>query len=321
MDLIITCAVGLEDLLRGDLQQAGAAATVSGPGALQVTTDDIEFLRQNTMVDRMAVPWSAGDPLADQVESACRAAGYEGEIAFRIHEKDLLSRERVIEQVQLATGWHNDPSDWQVNIDPALGRAEIGPLAWAARFGTMQRLPATTPPAVAAGVLRLAKLRPGMSLVDPCGGVGTIPIVDALQRSGRGLTIDLSPESVRQAGENIHQLGLEGRVLAERGDATDLDLADGSVDRVVCDIPFGKRIGSNRQNDQLYPGLLGELDRVLVGDGKAVIITDDKRRFVRAVAAERGLKVVKETPLRYNGVTPTAFSLNRVRGRSRSPGR
>lgn len=154
-------------------------------------------------------------------------------------------------------------------------------------------------------------------MLDPCGGVGTIPIVDALVRPGSGLVVDLSTESIELAQNNIRSFSLEDRVFAEVGDATDLDLADGCVDRVVSDVPFGKKIGSTQANDSLYPGLVAELARVLADDGRAILITDDKRRFADVVARNRSLKIVKETPLRYNGVTPTAFSISRVRARRR----
>lgn len=316
MRLIVTCAVGLEDLLRGDLAHDGAQVTVGGDGELLVDGAEPDALRTNPMVDRVALPWAVGDDLSG-AESLCRAGGFEGPIAFRVHERDASRLEVLLESVEAATGWTNDPSGWQVNLVPQAGRAEIGPLAWASRFGAMERLPATTPPAVAAGVLRLAKLRPGMRLLDPCGGVGTIPIVDALVRPGSGLVVDLSTESIELAQNNIRSFSLEDRVFAEVGDATDLDLADGCVDRVVSDVPFGKKIGSTKANDTLYPGLVAELARVLADDGRAILITDDKRRFADVVARNRSLKIVKETPLRYNGVTPTAFSISRVRARRR----
>ena len=124
-------------------------------------------------------------------------------------------------------------------------------------------------------------------MLDPCGGVGTIPIVDALVRPGSGLVVDLSTESIELAHNNIRAFGLGDRVFAEEGDATDLDLADGSVDRVVSDVPFGKKVGSNLANDTLYPRLVAELARVLAGDGRAVIVTDaELRRQLPALAKE-----------------------------------
>lgn len=311
-DLLLTCAIGLEEVLRGDLQPYAASTRVERAGVVAANGADLDTARRNPMVDRIALPWDPVDaPPVELIQEVLGSAPS----AFRVHAADPTRRQNLIEEIQAHTKWRNDPGNWQLNFDPAAGRVELGPLAWAARFGVMQRLPATTPPAVAAGALRLAKVRDGMSLVDVCGGVGTIPLVDALGRDGRGLVVDVSPSSIAVARQNIEAFASVGRVVAEVGDATDLDLADGSADRVVCDVPFGKKIGSNRANDTLYPGLVTELGRILTADGRAVLITDDKRRFADCVRRERRLKVVKQTPLRYNGVTPTAFTLARVRGK------
>ncbi len=311
-ELLLTCAVGLEELLRGDLQPLTGTARLVDPGTIAVSGADLPPVLANPMVDRVALPWDPNEPLP--VDRIAAVTGREV-TGFRVQVADTAARAELIEQVTRGTGWNNDPGNWQVNLDPGAGRIEVGPLAWAARFGSMERLPATTPPAVAAGALRLAKLRPGMNLVDVCGGVGTIPVVDALTRPGQGLVVDVNEASIALAQKNIAAFGQAERVYAEVGDATDLDLADGSVDRVVSDVPFGKRIGSTKANDTLYPGLVAELGRVLAADGRAVLITDDKRRFAECVRREKRLKVVKETALRYNGVTPTAFTLTRVRGK------
>ncbi|WP_344149204.1 hypothetical protein [Kribbella yunnanensis] len=51
----------------------------------------------------------------------------------------------------------------------------------------------------------------------------------------------------------------------------------------------------------------GEIARVLTADGRAVLLTEDKRLLRDAVAGCRGVKVVRERVLRFNGATPTVF--------------
>lgn len=46
------------------------------------------------------------------------------------------------------------------------------------------------------------------------------------------------------------------RVCLARWDARRLPLGDGSVDGIIVDLPFGKRIGSVVENRRLYPQLL-----------------------------------------------------------------
>ncbi|KAK3235505.1 hypothetical protein CYMTET_54299, partial [Cymbomonas tetramitiformis] len=58
------------------------------------------------------------------------------------------------------------------------------------------------------------------------------------------------------------------RVAAELGDATALPLEEGSLDVVLCDLPFGKQFGSVLENKELYPQALQEWGRIVrVGAG------------------------------------------------------
>lgn len=311
MAVILTCAAGFEDLVRGDLMERYAVRSRQvGPGELLAEQLPPSL---GTMIDTVSLPW---DPDLAGVPEAMAALGVElrAQPAFRVQESDPGRRAELIETVAAQTGWVNDPGDWQLNLDPGRQRVDIGPLAWSARFGPMRRLPATTPPVVAAGLVRLAKVKPAMTLLDPCGGVGTVAIVDAADRAeGRGWSIDDDPAATRAAADNVEARALGDRVIVVEGDAAALPLDDLSIDRVVGDLPFGKRIGSTAQNRTLYPAILREIDRVLAPDGRAVLLTDDKRFFEQAVQRARGLKVVAQRVARYNRVTPTAYVLRRSR--------
>lgn len=328
--LLLSCPVGLEDLVRGDLRDRDGAVSIQlCPGLIRLA-ESIDRNRLPAMVDRVALPlelgrdWSAAE-IAEQLrEFPWQELGLgSGEpIAFRVHlpgAGEQHRRDGLIGHLVEELGWSNEPSNWSVNIDvstdasDAGARVELGPWAWAARYGTFERQPATTPGPVAAGLLRMAKLREGDTLLDVCGGVGTVPVVDGLQRSGRTVSLDNDAASVAAARRNVESHDLADRVEVLEADATDLPLVDESVDRVVSDLPFGKRIGSNELNKTLYPAILREIERVLTADGRCVLLSDDKRVFTESVAKARGLKVSGERVIRYNGVTPTAYVVRRSR--------
>lgn len=329
--MLLTCPVGLEDLVRGDLRDRdNVASNLLSPGMIRLESP---VARENlpAMVDRVAMSLDLAteftiDRLIDQLRGTdWRSCGLgEGkDLAFRVHlpgPVERARREALVGRLVSELGWRNEPSDWTVNIDVSadsvasgVARVELGPWAWAARFGGFERLPATTPGPVAAGLLRLAKLRDGETLLDVCGGVGTAPVLDGLLRPGRGISIDNDAASIAAARRNVDSHDLGDRVEVLDADATDLPLADGSVDRVVSDLPFGKRIGSNELNRTLYPAILRELERVLTSDGRCVLLTDDKRVLTESVARARGLKIAGERVIRYNGVTPTAYIVRRSR--------
>ncbi|TWP37641.1 TRM11 family SAM-dependent methyltransferase [Leekyejoonella antrihumi] len=320
--LVLTCPVGFEDLVRGDLlEDDGVRARQIDPGLLLVESiGDLTFLEHATAIDQVSVPLDLSTGVAISLREAavgrlCERVGVDRIVHYRVHSPgDPVQRDAVIAEVDRALGWINSPGDWDVNLDLATSRADIGPLRWAARFGRLDRLPAATPVAVAACAVRLAKVPAEGVLLDPCGGVGSVPIVDALVRpTGDGLVVDALAEAVDLAAGNLRRLGLTERVSVRQGDATALEVADHSVDRVVTDLPFGKRIGSNEANRTLYPAALREIERVLTSDGRCVLLSDDKRLLKDAVARTHGLKIVRERVVRYNGVTPTAYTLARSR--------
>ncbi|WP_344241589.1 TRM11 family SAM-dependent methyltransferase [Kribbella hippodromi] len=195
----------------------------------------------------------------------------------------------------------------------AVDGAEVPALAWMRRFGPLERLPWSTNLVVAEVLTRLAKVRPGQCVVDPFCGTGTI-LLSVRRRvpTARLLGIDRDPHALELAARNLSHPALV------RGLAEALPVSDGSVDRVVANLPFGKQVGSHRGNRELYPAVVRELDRVLAGEGRAVLLTEDKRLLRAAVERERGLKVVRERLLRYNGATPTAYVLTRISKRPTS---
>src|SRR5690242_6275879 len=216
-------------------------------------------------------------------------------------------------------GWVNDPSGWDVNVEYRhdVPRAEIGPLYLTRRFGELARLPASTTPVVAALQCRLAKIGPDDVVLDPLCGAGTLLVTAGeTARPRRLLGADLDPAAVRTARANLAARDLAGAAgLVVRADAARLPLAAGTVDRVVANLPFGKRVGSHRGNLALYPGLLRELTRVLTRQGRAALLTEDKAVFRQAVQRTPNLHVVRELVVETGGAHPSVFVLARTRGR------
>lgn len=182
------------------------------------------------------------------------------------------------------------------------GTVQFAPLAWTRRFGRSKRLPWSTNLIVAEVLVRLAKLRPEHRLLDPFCGTGTI--LRAAQRH---------EPAVRVLGVDHHR---PARNLVQAR-AEQLPLRAGAVDRVVANLPFGKQVGSHRDNQRLYPAMLGELERVLTRAGRVVLLTEDKR-LLRDAVQRSSFKIVRERFFRYNGATPTAYVLTRVSKNARS---
>ena len=236
-------------------------------------------------------------------------------IGFRVGVQDPAVRQGLIAAVEDQLGWVNRPGDWDVNLTCSTDGwiAEVGSLSWMRRFGQLERLPWSTTPLVAEVLVRLAKVRAGQRVVDPFCGTGTILLaVRRREPTLRVVGTDRDPRAIAIARRNAGQ-----SIDLAQATADALPFPAGSVDRVITNLPFGKQVGSHRANRALYPAVLSEIDRVLAADGRAVLLTEDKRLLRSAIDQQKALKVARHRLLKYNGATPTAYVL--IRPRRRTP--
>ncbi|XP_073431037.1 tRNA (guanine(6)-N(2))-methyltransferase THUMP3 isoform X2 [Dendrobates tinctorius] len=156
--------------------------------------------------------------------------------------------------------------------------------------------PTTLRSTLAYGMLRLCDLEPSDVVIDPMCGTGAIPI-EGVSEWPRCFFIagDNSTNAVNRTSSNIGSL-LRRQQSADstpqglpidpiHWDISRLPLRSGSVDVIITDMPFGKRIGSKKKNWDLYPACLREMSRVCrAGTGRAVLLTHDRKCFIKALA-------------------------------------
>jgi len=142
----------------------------------------------------------------------------------------------------------------------------------------LEHVAASLRPTVAAAMVRLAGAGPGMTVLDPFCGAGTIPAeqIELSRRRKAGVVTvlagDLDANAVFCARENLERLGPVGLC---RWDARALPLAPGSVDRVVTNPPFGKQLSPPAGIGPLYAAAAAEWDRVLRPGGRAVVLVSE----------------------------------------------
>jgi tRNA (guanine6-N2)-methyltransferase len=164
---------------------------------------------------------------------------------------------------------------------------------------------------VAHALLRMLAPRPGERIVDPMCGSATLPIELALAWPGcHALGGDLDGRALDRAEEAVARAG--ARVSLARWDARRLPLPRGSVDGVVCNLPFGTRVGSHRRNQHLYPGFVRELTRVLRPGGRAVLLTGERRLVERLAGRDRLLSVASEVAVELSGKGAVVFTVLRA---------
>ncbi|CAB1417898.1 unnamed protein product [Pleuronectes platessa] len=150
------------------------------------------------------------------------------------------------------------------------------------------------------GMLRLCKPQASDVILDPMCGTGAIPLEGALEfTSSFYIAGDNNDMAVNRTVNNICHIQ---RRRADKGsvsglpidtvqwDLCNLPMRTSSVDIIITDMPFGKRMGSRKKNWDLYPSCLREMARVCrPGTGKAVLLTQDKKCFSKAVSRMGGL--------------------------------
>ncbi len=212
-------------------------------------------------------------------------------------------------------GWRVDLEhyDYDVRIyvtdDYALVGLRLSPEALHKR-GRVAHGVASLNPTVAHAMCRIANPTPGEVFVDPMCGSGTI-LVERSRWADGALVIggDASEEPLALARRNLTAQGATPTLA--NWDGRRLPLADASVDKLVSNLPWGRRIGSHRINMHLYPGFLRETARVLKPGGVAVLLTQEKRLLLRLLDKRHDLRLCSRHELSVSGMRPTIYVLEK----------
>lgn len=86
-----------------------------------------------------------------------------------------------------------------------------------------------TPAAVVDAMLQLAKVTSADVVYDLGCGDGRIPVTAAKRFGARGVCIDIDPERIREADENIARSGVGDKVRTVQGDLFQQPLGDATV--------------------------------------------------------------------------------------------
>ena len=237
--------------------------------------------------------------------SALRPAG--GSLRFRMSPL-RYGRWEIRDFLTERYGWVNDPSSWDINLEVSGSYlvAQVGTLYYTRRFQALARTPASTNPIAATVMINLLNVLPGQTVYDPFCGSGTLlaevlGTVPGTHVAGS----DINKDALEAARQNMAPF--PGRWKIRKVDARQIHAVDGSVERLVSNMPFGKRVGSHNKNQELYPLFAAELARVLSPQGLAVLLSEEKELLRQAIKATGSLRIVKEHMLTVGGLHPNVF--------------
>eukprot|EP00850_Spirogloea_muscicola_P005852 SM000027S09633 [mRNA] locus=s27:400743:405297:+ [translate_table: standard] len=180
--------------------------------------------------------------------------------------------------------------------------------------------PTALRPSVAYGLLRMADIKPGHIVLDPMCGCGTISLEAAgiMGSSICSLGADLKDAAVAAARTGLSSDAAAGKTGSWcevlQWDATHMPLCSDSIDRVVCDMPFGNRSGTFKSRELLGPKVVQEVIRILrLTTGVAVLMCQGKTmRHEIEVVQRRYLQLQKLLPLEMEGLRVDVYVLHRT---------
>jgi 23S rRNA G2445 N2-methylase RlmL len=168
-------------------------------------------------------------------------------------------------------------------------------------------------PSIAYGMIHLAKIQPGDVVVDICCGSGMISAVthDSVVANYTFISGDYSQTVLEKAQSNNQATTNHSDFCY--WDFTKLPLRTGSVDVVLSNLPFGKKIGSHDLNRKLYPQLLEELARVLRdGTGRAIVLSTEKQLMHFGIKNNRKyIKLVNRSPINMGGTDVFIYEIQK----------
>lgn len=223
-----------------------------------------------------------------------RAAGICGTLrpvpavpAFSVTANFVGARNYTTDEIKLACaagieaahpGWAYAADDREADLNVRLfiehETAQVGVRLCAAplqnRPYKQHHVPGSLRPPVAAAMAWLAGIGRGHRVLDPCCGAGTL-LIEATQRGGVALGGDTDVEALTAAQANVAKAGV--RVACQRWDAAAMPIRSGSIDGVVTNPPWGRKVEIEVDLAAFYADLGAEIRRVLSSTGRAVILT------------------------------------------------
>ncbi|XP_065835976.1 THUMP domain-containing protein 2-like [Oscarella lobularis] len=150
---------------------------------------------------------------------------------------------------------------------------------------------------VAWTLARLAEIKAGNIVLDPMCGTASILIEAAMEwKDAFYIGSDVSSSQLEIASTNVLFAGTSNVHLLQT-DATDLSLLGASsIDRVICDMPFGLQHGSQELIRELYPAFAQELCKIMSLDGRVVLLSSlENKSFLIKTIENTDTFVVHDT--------------------------
>lgn len=202
------------------------------------------------------------------------SVSFVGKRNYTTHEIKAILAERVASR----HGWTYQPDDRladahlrvfieheQAYVGMRLAKQPLHerPYRQAQRVGALK-------PSAAAALVMVADVQAGQRVLDPCCGSGTLLIEAAFQGAlVCGGDSDLAAAQAAQI--NCRAAGISASLQCWQAEA--LPLASASIDRVICNLPWGRQTQVDGSLATFYQAAFAEMRRVLAPNGRIALLT------------------------------------------------
>lgn len=134
---------------------------------------------------------------------------------------------------------------------------------------------ATMRPSIAYNLCRLLNIEEGDIVLDPmCGSSMLLEIaMKEFKNQGFYICADIDEFSIKKSQKNLEGYGFVDLVLCNSARSP---FRKNCINKIITDMPFGKRCGSHHTNMKIYPDLIKDFNRIIHKEGKAVVVTTEK---------------------------------------------
>ena len=228
------------------------------------------------------------------------AAGADSTVMQRIIHSlaSTLQLQVVPQEGELQVRIRSSMAGWDVLL--RMTPRPLGTRAW-----RVCNYPGALNAVVAASMVRLAGIYADDRICNVGCGSATLLIERLLYGPvASAIGCDTQATALACAQQNVVAAGVAAAVQLYDWDATSMPIADHSVDLIIADLPFGQLIGTHVQNQQPYPAIIREAQRVLSPRGRMVLISHEIRLLEQSVAQCAGLRVHERMQVQVSGMAP-----------------
>ncbi|MGB9594730.1 MAG: methyltransferase [Candidatus Poribacteria bacterium] len=173
----------------------------------------------------------------------------------------------------------------------------------------ISHIPGSLNPSVAYSMVFLSEPNSSDIFIDPLCGAGTIAIERAyFGRCDMIIAGDIQQNSIESAKDNIESNRKNINLI--QWDVNFLPIRDHSINKVVCNLPFGKQTGSQTENKGLYVSFFKEIRRIMRSQGKCVLLVIDSNLVDSIISNYKNIKLNNRISIDLSGIRAYIYVLN-----------